>query len=78
MPRYFFDVDDGITKHKDDLGVDLSGPDALPAEAFNLLRLLVQDKLPEGRHNFSIQVRDESGTIAYHGEMTIDGQRFRS
>ena len=77
MARYFFDIDDGVTKRRDASGIDLAGPETLPAEAFNLLRLLVQDKMPEGRPTFVVQVRDEAGAVAYRGEMTIDGRRFR-
>lgn len=75
--RYFFDLHDGETSFRDDAGIDLANADAVPVEAYDLLRDLVQDQMPEGRRTLTVRVRDETGSSVYVGEMTVEGRRFK-
>lgn len=75
MPRYFFNCDTGEHQFRDDVGIDLSDMKSVAAEAFGLLRDLIQGEMPEGLRTYSTTVRDEAGTVVYRGEMTVQGQR---
>ena len=76
MPRYFFDSDTGELQFRDDLGIELPDLKAVAAEAFGLLRDIVQGSMPEGLRTYTANVRDEHGVFVYRAEMTVRGQRF--
>lgn len=73
--RYFFDVNDGERSFQDDNGINLYSADQIASEAYNILRQIVHDRLPEGQRTMTVRVRDGSGKLVYAGTMTIDGQR---
>lgn len=76
MPRYFFDSDTGERQVRDDVGIDLPDLEAVAAEAFGLLRDIIQGEMPEGLRIYTANVRDEYGAFVYRGEMKVRGQRF--
>jgi hypothetical protein len=66
MPRYFFDVHDGV-HDIDALGTDLAGIDEARTEAAQMAgRLLADDakKFWSG-HEWTVSVRDESGLVLF-------------
>jgi hypothetical protein len=78
VPRYFFDCDTGEHQFRDDVGIDLTDLKDVAAEAFGLLRDIVQGEMPQGLRTYTANVRDEHGHYVYRAEMIVRGQRFTS
>ena len=72
MPRYFFDIDDGMRDVHDDEGVDLADSASARKEAIGTLAELAHDMLPDGNnHVFKARVRDETGKLIYEAALTL-------
>ena len=64
MPRYFFDIHDGI-EFRDDIGRQLEGGDILRLEALRVATTLLAAESAESREmTLVLTVRDESGGTA--------------
>ena len=75
MPRYYIDSDDGDLRDIDDDGFDLPGPAEAREMAIDVLPDMAREKLPDGdRRTFSVQVRDERGTVLYSAELALVGE----
>ena len=75
MPRYFFDTNDGDQFADDDVGLELSDPEAARRAAITALPDMAYDKLPDGdRRDFSVRVRDEAGNTIYSASLTLNGE----
>ena len=75
MSRYFFDTDDGDYRAQDDEGMELPDAEAARVAAVDALPDMARDKLPDGdRRTFSVQVRDEGGTVIYTARLDLIGE----
>lgn len=74
MARYFFDIHDGAL-HRDDVGVDCAGFDAMRREAKRALPEIAREILPgEGdQHAITVRVRDERQETVYTATLTFNG-----
>lgn len=74
MPRYFFDIHDGITL-RDEEGIELSGPEQAAQHAKKVLPEIVAHEVPkDGEHQaFSVLVTDEDGHPIYSAAVTYTG-----
>jgi hypothetical protein len=73
VPRYFFDIDDGMNDMRDDEGVTLNDREHARKEAIVTLAQLANDKLPDGNnHTFKASVRDETGRRIYEAALTLN------
>ena len=72
MPRFYFDIDDGVRDLRDDDGVPLDDRECARRDAIATLTQLAQDMLPNGNdHVFRARVRDESGELIYEAALTL-------
>lgn len=68
MPRYFFDIDDGKRRARDEWGMELPNLDKVKNEANSLLRTLAEVRQIEKRPGATmVRVRDASGGEVYEG-----------
>lgn len=73
MPLFFFDVDDGRRRIRDDTGMSLDDADRVEAEVERIVYDLAFGELLGGvSRRFTATVRDEAGQIVYRGTMTLD------
>lgn len=74
MPRFFFDVDDGVV-YKDDVGVELPTAESLPDEAMRFLVDLARHERPKGAPDRSITVvvRDHTSRPVYTCTLNLIG-----
>jgi hypothetical protein len=78
VPRYYFDVQDGNTRHIDDVGEVLDGPEAAFSEAMGLLSELAQQVSLNGRERaLTSTVRDEDGKGVYKATLTLTGAKLQ-
>ena len=63
MPRYFFDIDDGVFATRDEDGLELPDDQAARNEASRALAEMARRYIPndEPQKNIIMWVRDESG-----------------
>lgn len=75
MPRFFFDIDDGVKSYEgDDAGVELADAEVARREAIATLAEVAVEVLPDGdRHSLKARVRDESERLIYEATLTLDG-----
>ncbi|CAO4183417.1 DUF6894 domain-containing protein [Methylorubrum aminovorans] len=72
MPRYFFDIDDGVRDLRDDEGVILDDREHARKEAIATLAQLANDMLRDGNnHTFKANVRDETGKRIYEAALSL-------
>lgn len=72
MPRYFFDIDDGVRDLRDDEGVVLDDHERARKEAIGTLAQLANSMLPDGNnHTFKANVRDETGKLIYEATLAL-------
>ncbi|MBA9071769.1 hypothetical protein FHR71_005555 [Methylobacterium sp. RAS18] len=72
MPRYFFDIDDGVRDVRDDEGVTFNDEESARKEAIVTLAELAKDMLLDGNdHVFKAQVRDETDKLVYQAALTL-------
>src|SRR5437870_5003622 len=66
MPRYFFQVREGSSFHRDDEGQELAGVEAARQEAVNTAREMLSEKLLHGGGSLNhrtIEIADETGHV---------------
>ncbi|MTH62442.1 DUF6894 family protein [Paracoccus litorisediminis] len=72
MPRYFFDIDDGLRFTSDELGQALPDRAAARHLAIAVLPPLARDVLPDGdRHAVSVVVRNEQGRRIFRAVLEL-------
>lgn len=77
MPRYYFDVHDSHGFHRDEMGDHFDDFEDARVQAQSLLPDIVRDELPDGElHAVVCEVRDETGTTVYRGELRYQGVRL--
>jgi hypothetical protein len=78
VPRYYFDIQDGNTRHIDDVGEVLDGPEAAFSEAMGLLLELAQQLLPTSREcTLTSTVRDENGMAVLKTTLSLTGTKLQ-
>lgn len=72
MPRYFFDVDDGERRTRDETGLDLTSVNEVERETRILLQnLSVPEVLSRKDRVFTAAVRDDRGVTVYRGSAVL-------
>ena len=72
MPRYHFDIHDGVRFTMDETGVELDGLKAARQEAARMLGELAREILPEGeRRDAVIEVKDEIGQRVLVAKLSV-------
>ena len=72
MPRYFFDVDDGDRKVRDEVGMELIGNDSAMHEGLRLLQTLADLRQSEGRPgNTYLRIRRWDGFQLYTATVRV-------
>ena len=72
MPRYFFDIDDGERKVRDDVGMELRSNDSAMQEGVRLLQTLDELRRSEGRPGSTyLRVRHSDGSHVYTGSVLV-------
>ncbi|GJD47092.1 hypothetical protein AFCDBAGC_4977 [Methylobacterium cerastii] len=74
MPRYFFDIHDGINK-RDEVGTVCDDIQAAALEAKRLLPSIASDEIPKDgeRQTITVVVTDENGHAVYSAALTYVG-----
>ena len=76
MPRYFFDVVDGLRSTPDPQGTEFANLEAAREEALATLGEIAKDELPDGDHrDFQISIRDDSGTVLLKATLALRVER---
>lgn len=76
MPRYFFDVEDGL-RTVDDVGMELAGPRAAAVQAMKtMLEIGRFEAVVKNERRLNVLVRDEQGSPIYRTEMLIGAVWF--
>ncbi|PXW49860.1 hypothetical protein [Methylobacterium sp. B4] len=71
MPRYFFDVEDGV-RTVDEVGTELEGPQAAALEAIKtMLEIGRFEAVIKNERRLNVLVRNEQGSPIYRTEMLI-------
>lgn len=75
VPRFYFDIHDGLRFSRDLAGTLCDGPAEVRAEAMCALPAIAQDEIPgDGdRQAFTMLVRDEDGAAVYTATLTFAG-----
>lgn len=74
MPRYFFDIDDGVATHHDKIGSELPDEHAVRDEATGVMAEMARDYLPKVKQpqkNLGIWVCDQEGKTILHLALTF-------
>ncbi|MTH79181.1 DUF6894 family protein [Paracoccus aestuariivivens] len=72
MPRFFFDIDDGLRFTFDDDGQALPDRAAARNMAISVLPPLARDVLPDGdRHAVSVVIRNEEGEAIFRAVLEL-------
>ena len=75
MPKFYFDIDDGLFLHVDEDGVNLPDAHAARDEALDILPHITRETLPVGAgRKYSSSVRDESGKTIYRATLSLTGE----
>jgi hypothetical protein len=72
MPRYYFDVHDGVFA-RDEVGVDLEDIDAARKQVWTTLPVMASQREPDGAMacQLRVDVRDESGKHIFHAALAF-------
>jgi hypothetical protein len=75
VPRYFFDIHDGPSFRRDDVGFECEGRAGVRLEAMCALPAIACDEIPKDgdRQAFTVLVRDENGATVYTATLTFAG-----
>ena len=77
MKRFFFDIDDGDRKIRDELGVKAESLAEIRAEAVAALPDILQElSCGEDEKRFALSVRDEANRVVMRLTITIDLEMF--
>ena len=72
MPRYYFDIEDGVNSHHDDEGVEFSGASAAyDAMRSTLLEISKQVMASDGPRQIVGIIRDRNGLL-WRGRLSFD------
>jgi hypothetical protein len=72
VPRYYFDINDGVRDLRDDEGVTLNDKECARKEAIATLAQLANEILPDGNnHTFTANVRDETNEPIYEATLAL-------
>ncbi|MBD9529874.1 hypothetical protein [Paracoccus sp. PAR01] len=72
MPRYFFDIDDGLRLVEDDAGQDLPDRRAARNMALASLPPIARDVIPNGnRHRITVLIRDEEDRPIFRARLEL-------
>lgn len=75
MPRYFFDIDDGTRKTRDEQGLELENAEAARRAAIAVLPDLAREELPDGNQRvFICQARSTDGTVIFVATLSLIAQ----
>ena len=75
MPRYFFDIDDGLRRSVDENGLELTGPWEARELVVSAIPDIVQDiHLDEDRRDIVSCVKDEHGNLVYTAKLSLVGE----
>jgi hypothetical protein len=75
MPRFYFDIDDGERRSRDNEGTELAGPEDARREAIGVLPDIAREELPDGnRRTFACRVRDESDTVIFLATLSLEAE----
>ena len=74
MPRYFFDVHDGVHT-RDDVGVECEDLQSVAMAAKRMLPAVAKDEVPKGSElqSVTVLVTDEDGKPVYSAALTYTG-----
>jgi hypothetical protein len=71
MPRFYFDVSDGASLTRDEVGLELRDVDQVRTEAIKALPDLAREGLPDGDELvFAVQARDEKHILVPSGSVS--------
>ncbi|MBN4094865.1 MULTISPECIES: hypothetical protein [Methylobacterium] len=75
MPRYFFDIHNGLLLSRDAIGSECNGREGIRFEAMRALPSIARDEIPKDgdRQAFSVLVRDEDDITVYSATLTFAG-----
>ena len=78
MPRFFFDILDGASDQRDEVGIECADLEAAVVEAKRVLPSIASDELPrDGDHrNYMVVVRDVDGHAVYSAALSFVGTRL--
>jgi hypothetical protein len=72
MPRFYFDVSDGASLTRDEVGLELRDVDQVRTEAVRALPDLARENLPDGDELvFAVHVRDENGQAIFRATLSF-------
>ncbi len=72
MPRFYFDIEDGPSRARDDDGTMLPDAEEARKAAIGLLPNIARDELPDGdRRNFVATVRLEDGRVIFRATLSL-------
>lgn len=72
MPRYFFDIDDGERRDRDNTGQELHDLAAARDAAIGILPDIARDVLPDGdRRDFTSSVRTEHDGVVFRAKLSL-------
>ena len=75
MPRFYFDINDGIHRSRDEEGEDFSDREVARREAITVLPELAREVLPDGDdHVCSCNMRDESGAVIFTATLSLKAE----
>ena len=72
MPRFFFDVSDGESLTRDEIGLELHDLDRVRTEAIKALPDIAREALPDGDERILVvQARDEGGRAIFRATLNF-------
>ena len=75
MPRFFFDVSDGDTFVRDEVGLELRDLDQVRTEAIDALPDIAREALPDGDETlFAVEARDEGGRVVFRATLNFKAE----
>jgi hypothetical protein len=72
MPRFFFDIDDGERRTRDDVGLDFADAQNARDKAVSALPDIARDVMPDGQQrDFFVTMRDDSGRPIFKASLSL-------
>ncbi len=72
MPRYYFDIDDGVREMRDGDGHDCADDSAMRNLAVGILPDIARDEFSgSDRRDLTVRVRDETGHIVFVANLSL-------
>ncbi|MER2265281.1 DUF6894 family protein [Methylobacterium oxalidis] len=79
MPLFFFDIDDGEQRRRDDTGTECKDLTAARDAAIGILPDIAREVLPNGDHRVFIStVRDEAGRTVFQARLSLTAEWVRN